>query len=470
MADMENNAGSGTAVVPQSQIARDLATPIDLDPTRSFKREALARWHDNVDFTSSRGLKMAKMVLWIVFGLGGLWAAFVPLGGAVIAIGRVAAENQNRVVQHLEGGILTKVHVHEGEHVDAGQVLAELDSSQVGPQLDNLRLQRAITRVQLARRRAEIAGANEIKLPELPQSLLDNARLQDTIESQTSEFHALNDLTKSQIDILENKIESLKDDIAGQQSVIEARAKQEELLALELRDFKDLLEKGLIQRTKVFATERELSIVRANLNIAKLQIEKSESEIISTQAQKGQVRLERIKQAEDLSIQLQKDLNKLETDIARFEDVLERTLIRSPSAGTVFRIAKKTIGAVVAPGEAMMEIVPSLDDFRVEAQVAIRDREEVYVGQEVEMRLLSVKSRSDPPLYGKVTYVSADAVVSDRTPEGNYIAYISVDEGQDTSAVRPGTVATVFLKTEPKTFLEILVLPISRFTERAFKG
>jgi HlyD family type I secretion membrane fusion protein len=468
--ETQNNAGSGTAVVAQSSISKDLAAPIDLDPTRSFKRDALARWHDHVDFSSSRGLKMAKMVLLIVFGLGGLWAAFVPLGGAVIAIGRVAAENQNRIVQHLEGGILAEVLVHEGERVDAGQVLARLDASQVGPQIDNLRLQRAITKVQLARRRAEIAGADQITLPEFEPELAGNERLQETIESQTSEFVALNNLTKSQIEILDNKISSLEDDISGQQSVIEARAKQEELLALELRDFKDLLEKGLIQRTRVFSTERELSIVRANLNIAKLQIEKSESEIISTQAQKGQVRLERIKQAEDLSIQLQKEMNKLDSDIARLTDVVERTLIRSPSAGTVFRIAKKTIGAVVSSGEALMEIVPVLEDFRVEARVAIRDIEEVYVGQDVEMRLLSVKSRSDPPLTGKITYVSADAVVTEQNPEGNYIAYISVDEGQETSSVMPGNVATVFLKTEPKTFLEILVLPISRFTERAFKG
>ncbi|WP_417451976.1 HlyD family type I secretion periplasmic adaptor subunit [Kordiimonas sp.] len=470
MAENEEKTGESTAVVPKSAIAQALATPIDLDTSKSFKRLSLQRWHDNIDYSDNRALKLAKVVLFLVFGIGGLWAAFAPLGGAVIATGRVAAENQNRVVQHLEGGILTEVLVREGERVDAGQVLARLDTSQIGPQLDNLRLQRAVLRVQLARRRAEIKGANSITMPSFPDEMLENPRLQETIESQTSEFYALNDLTQSQIDILENKIKALRDDIRGQQAVIEARTKQEELLALELRDFKDLLEKGLVQRTRVFATERELSIVRANLSIAKLQIEKSKNEIVSTEAQKGQVRLERLKQAEDLSIELQKELNKFESEIARYEDVSERKLIKAPSNGTVFRIAKKTIGAVLAPGEALMEIVPTLENFRVEAQVAVRDIEEVYVGQDVEMRLLSVKSRSKPPLTGKITYVSADAVVSDANPQGSYIAYIAVDEGQETNSIMPGNVATVFIKTEPKTFLEILILPISRFTERAFKG
>ena len=165
----------------------------------------------------------------------------------VVGVSLIFAENQNRIVQHLEGGILAEVLVHEGERVDAGQVLARLDASQVGPQIDNLRLQRAITKVQLARRRAEIAGADQITLPEFEPELAGNERLQETIESQTSEFVALNNLTKSQIEILDNKISSLEDDISGQQSVIEARAKQEELLAKNVAVYKDAMQRAGIQ-------------------------------------------------------------------------------------------------------------------------------------------------------------------------------------------------------------------------------
>ncbi|WP_417459286.1 HlyD family type I secretion periplasmic adaptor subunit [Kordiimonas sp.] len=470
MMEQDQNNTTGSAVAKPAKTGQELADPITVDTSRAFKREDLERWHDTVDYSSDRGLKLAKLVILFVFGFGGIWACTAPLGGAVIATGRVVAENHNRVVQHLEGGILSEVVVREGQRVEVGQELARLDSSRVVPQLENAELQRAVLQVQLARRRAEIQGLDEITLPEFSPELLANKRLQETIESQTSEFYALNDLEHSQIKILDNKIEALKDDIEGQQAVIKAREKQDELLAMELRDFKDLLEKGLVQRTRVFATERELAAVRANTEISKLNIEKSRNDIVSTEAQKAQVRLERLKQAEGVSVELQKDINTLDAQIAQLQDVLERTVIRSPTAGFVFRIAKKTPGAVLRPGDALLEIVPELEDFRVEANVQIRDFEKVFIGQDVEMRLLSVTNRATPPVKGKITYLSSDSVMAEDKPEGYYIAYVSVNEGEDTASVVPGNMATVFIKTEPSTFLEILLNPLTRFSSRAFKG
>lgn len=453
-----------------AKTGKSLSEQIVVDTSRVFKRSALERWHDSVDFTSDRGLRLAKIVIILVFGFGGIWSCTAPLGGAVIATGRVVAENHNRVIQHLEGGILSEVKVREGQRIDVGQVLAVLDNSRIIPQLENAELQRAVLQVQLARRRAEIEGLDRVPLPDFSPELLANQRLQETIESQTSEFHALNDLMHSQMKILDNKIEALKDDIEGQQAVVKAREKQDELLAMELRDFKDLLEKGLVQRTRVFATERELAAVRANTEISKLNIEKSRNEIISTEAEKAQVRLERLKQAEGVSVELQKNINSLDAQIAQLEDVMERLLVRSPVAGLVFRIAVKTPGAVIKSGEPMMEIVPELEEFRVEASVQVRDIEDVYVGQDVEMRLASMKSRSTPPIKGKITYVSSDSVVSESSPQGYYIAYVNVNEGENLGSVLPGNTATVFIKTEPKTFLEILISPLTRFSERAFKG
>ncbi len=468
--EQDQNNTTGSAVAKTAKTGQSLADPITVDTSRVFKREELERWHDTVDYSSDRGLKLAKIVILLVFGFGGIWACTAPLGGAVIATGRVVAENHNRVIQHLEGGILSEVVVNEGQRVEDGQVLARLDGSRVTPQLKNAELQRAVLQVQLARRRAEIQGATQIQLPDLSPELLANTRLQETIDSQTSEFHALNDLMRSQIQILDNKIEALKDDIEGQQAVIKAREKQDELLAMELRDFKDLLEKGLVQRTRVFATERELAVVRANTEISKLNIEKSRNDIVSTESEKMQVRLERLKQAEGVSVELQKNINTLDAQIAQYQDVLERTIIRSPAAGFIFRISKKTPGAVLRPGDAIMEIVPELDDFRVEANVQIRDVEKVFIGQDVEMRLLSVTNRATPPVKGKITYLSSDSIVPDDGSQGFYIAYVSVNEGEDTGSVVPGNVATVFIKTEPSTFIEILLNPLTRFSARAFKG
>jgi len=433
-----------------------------------FNRADLDTWHKAVDYQRDKLLMIAKWVIIVVFGFGGIWAATVPLGGAVVATGRVVAENHNRIVQHLEGGILSELLVHEGEHVEKGQVLARLDDSQLRPQLENMKLQRAIRRVQLARRQAEITGADKITLPAIDPSIADNPSLKETIQGQTSEFNALKDLTLSQIDVLNNKIKATESDIEGRKAVIKALNKQADLYELELKDYKNLYKKGLVQRTKVFATERQLASLRANIATAKLEMGKSRNDIISIQSQISQVKLQRIKDAEDISTQLQKELNQYESQISRVDDMIKRTYLRAPTAGTVFRIAQKTLGGVIKPGQPIMEIVPSLEEYRLEVQISVKDIESVHVGQDVTARFISVKQRGVPPLKGKITYLSSDAVVSQGNPMGNYVAYVAIDDDSHEAALVPGNIASVFIQTEPMTFLEMMLQPITRFTQRAF--
>ncbi|NVK40222.1 MAG: HlyD family type I secretion periplasmic adaptor subunit [Oceanospirillaceae bacterium] len=436
-----------------------------------FERPALQKWHDTVDTDVTPILKRAMWALILIFGFGGLWAVSVDIGGAVIASGRVIAKDRNRVVQHLEGGILNELTVREGDRVTAGQVVARLDSTQVMAQLNAAKLQQAVLMAQLARRRAETDLAATIDFPtDVEPQIAQTERYQETVESEQKEFDAQRRFYLAKIDITDTKIEGQRSNIQGTREVLTAFEKQLELYRLELRDFKQLLEQGLIKRTQVFATERKVAEVEAQIANAHLDIDKAQNNIDNLNREKRQTTLSYLKDANQIVVQVQQRLNQLESQVERLQDMAERGEIRSPVDGTIFRIATRTLGAVVRPGETIMEIFPNNDALTIEAYVQLYDIEQVHIGQEVQVVFPSNREKALSPIPGHLVYLSADAVVSDQNPIGSYVAHVTIDPGEDTTDLLPGNFAEVYIKTEPKTFLEHITRPFTRFTFRMFKG
>lgn len=436
-----------------------------------FDRNALQEWHKSVDTDTTPILKRAMYALIAIFGFGGIWAVSVDIGGAVIASGRVIAQDRNRVVQHLEGGILDELTVREGDRVSTGDIVARLDGTQVYAQLNAARLQQAVMNAQLARRHAETQLREAIQFPEDVDSSIKNAeRYRETVASEQQEFDAQRRLYLARLDILETQIEGEHTDIKGQREVLTALEKQQELYRLELTDFKALLEKGLIKRTQVFATERKVAEVEAQIANAHLSIDKANNNIDNLKREKRQTTLTYLKDANQAVVQIQQRMNQLDSQIERLADMADRAEIRSPVDGTIFRIATRTLGAVVRPGETIMEIFPDNDALTIEAQVQLTDIEQVQVGQDVQVVFPSNREKAMTPIPGKLIYLSADAVVSERNPIGSYVAHVSIDPDYQTSDLLPGNFAEVYIQTEPKTFLEHVSRPFTRFAFRAFKG
>ncbi|MFC4347216.1 HlyD family type I secretion periplasmic adaptor subunit [Kordiimonas lipolytica] len=436
-----------------------------------FERAALQAWHEQVDTDPTPILKRAMWVLIIVFGFGGLWSVSVDIGGAVIASGRVIAKDRNRVVQHLEGGILDELMVREGDRVQAGDIIARLDDTQIKAQLNAAELQRAVFDAQLARRRAETQFAETIAFPpDVPEHIRNTERYQETVESERQEFDAQRRFYLAKMDILETKIAGQNVNIQGTQAILEAYERQLVSYRLELKDFRELLTQGLIKRTQVFATERKVAEVEAQLANAKLEIENARNNIDNLTREKRQTRLSYLKEANSILVQIQQRINQTEAQITRLRDMAARSDIKSPVDGTIFRIATRTLGAVVRPGETMLEIFPHNDALTIEASVQLKDIEQVQVGQEVQVVFPSDREKSMTPIPGHLVYLSADAVVSEQNPMGSYVAHITINPGEDTTDLLPGNFAEVYIKTEPKTFLEHISRPFTRFTFRMFKG
>jgi len=454
-----------TELTPVSENSKSLAVIDD-----RFQRGDLQSWHENVDTNRRPILRMAWWVFIAVFGFGGLWAAIAPLGGSIVANGRVIAEDRNRIVQHLEGGILSELRVREGDAVVKGQIIAVLDDTQIAAQRQANLLQRAILRVQLARRRAETNEQTTIQFPDnIHPAVADNPRVREAIQSQREEFQAQLRFLAAGEEIADARIRGQQGDIEGLEKVIVAMDRQLELYQLELDDYTDLLAKGRIDRPRVFATERQVVDLVARLARTNLDIKAAQNNIETLANEKRQLKLKFSKESHAALVELQQQLNQIDGTVARLDDILKRLLVRAPENGTVFRISKRTLGAVLKPGEPIMEIFPDEDLLTIEAQLEVRHREKVFAGQEATLVFPGNRIESVTQYPARVSFVSPDVVLSEQNPQGNYVVQVVLsDVSAEIPNFLPGKQAQVFIKTTPKTFLDIILGPITRFTQNVF--
>jgi len=434
-----------------------------------FQRSTLEDWADQVDTDTSKVKRLAQIVFIIIFVFGGVWACTAPLGGAIVLSGRVMAEGKNRVIQHLEGGILEELYVREGDKVQAGQIVAKLDTTQIRAQLRANELQKAIMRIILARHRAEVRDLEEIIFPDdINPSVADHPRVIETIKSQREEFEAQYNFRQAGREIIDAKIRGQQGDIEGLNEVLKAMTRQLELYEVELRDYRDLLERGAIDRTRVFATERQVVDHEARIARTKLDIKAAENNIETLLNEKRQNQLKFLQNAAERVVQSQREITRFDATIDRLRDMDRRSEIVSNDNGTVFRIAKQTIGGVLKGGEPLMEIYPDDDSLTVEGQLEVRYIEKVFVGQEAAIVFPTNRAKSTIQFPATVSFVSPDSVTSERNPMGHYIIRVTAEKPEEILELIPGNSAQLFIKTEPQTFIDVLAGPLKKFGDNAF--
>lgn len=411
----------------------------------------------------------AALVLATVFGAGGYWAATAPLGGSVVSSGKVVAQGRNVVVQNLEGGILSQVHVVEGQRVTRGELLAELDTTASQSQLDRSLVERAVTLIELQRWRAERDGATEF-VPDLAplDGLEDNPRVTDALRNQTDEFNSSRDAFAQALNVIDGRISNEQEDLIYLSAQLAETEAQTELVNKELENMQTLQKKGLVPNARVISLERELSRLQAQRSNVLATTEKSNNNIASFSEEKDQILSERrVKVSENLT-RLQRQINQTDDVITRLKDVIRRSDITAPVTGTVFSIPVRSIGAVIGSGKTIVEILPGEVSLEIEAMIEPRDVTKLHIGQEVDVVFPTDQTNVLPPLKGEVSYVSADAHFDEVAKVSVYLARVSLPDDWSGRTILPGNVAEVFFKTKSRTLLELIADPITRFTSKTF--
>jgi epimerase transport system membrane fusion protein len=420
--------------------------------------------------------RLGLLVILVVFGGFGAWAALAPLSSAALAPGIITVESYRKTVQHLEGGIIKEIHVRDGDIVEKDRVLITMDDTQSRAQLEVLRGQYYISASREARLVAQRDGLSQVSYPPDLTSRKDEPKVEDAIRVQDQTFRVRKAALEGEVSLYQRQIEQLRAKSRGLKSQKESRERLVSSFRGELQDFESLLKEGFTDRQKVRELERNLAQSQGQLGELASEIAATELQINETELKILQIKKEAQREvAKELS-EVQADLFELREKIQSLEDTVRRTVIRSPDAGMVLGLQVHTIGAVIPPGGRILDIVPQNEKLIVEARVSPLDIDRVRTGQTAEVRFSAFKSRETPKIDGRLIGVSADRLVEE-SEQGSipyYLARVEIaPEGLQALArqnleLMPGMPAEVLINTGSRTLLQYLADPLGDMFARSF--
>jgi HlyD family secretion protein len=416
------------------------------------------------------------LVVFLVFVVGfGVWSVLAPLAEAAIAPGVIKVEGNRRTVQHLEGGIVREILVRDGDKVQAGQVLMRLDDIQSDSTTEAQRAQRWALMAQDARLVAELAGGTGAVPIEFPPELLNSShpRARDVVRGQREVYEARMASLNSQLQVLRARIEQQHATIRGAQGQMTATRNQLALIRQEEQMRRGLVAQGLARLPDLLALQRAMAGLEGTMQELNGQIDRANATIAETERQIRQVLDQRIQEVSTELREVRGKLAEVEERLRAATDVQTRRDIVAPESGTVVNLRLFTIGAVVRPGDALLDIVPDHDRLVAEVNIQPSDIDVVFPGLQSEIRLPAFKQRLVPFLHGKVTWVAADVTTNEQTRQQYYRAYILIDREQlerlPNVFLTPGMPVEAHVQIGERSFFQYMTQPIRDSFARAFR-
>ncbi|UUP18328.1 HlyD family type I secretion periplasmic adaptor subunit [Nitratireductor thuwali] len=432
------------------------------------------QWYSEVPRSIWKQTTVGLVLLVVSFGGFGTWALTAPLAAAVIAQGSFVATGQNKIVQHLEGGIIKQILVDEGDLVETDQPLVVLDETAARAKERQLVLRKARLEIIAARLAAQVQGRDTIELPPVISQNLDDPDISAILHSQKLSFDAWRSKLASDLQLLDQNIESYGFRATGYERQREAVQEQLQLLQEEYEGKKTLLHKGLIRNTEVKAIQRAIAEAQGQIGRLSAEIAETKSQMVKQEQQARQTRNTYQEAALDELQGIEADLESVREQAREAANVLHRATINAPVAGTVVRLYYHTPGGVIESGKPILEILPADAPLIIEAQVSRNEIDSVKVGQKATVRLTALNQRTTPVLNGDVFYISADSL-AEQTQNGDrevYLARIRLPVSELTRvpgfAPTPGMPAEILIQTMERTFFSYITKPITDSMARAF--
>ena len=371
-------------------------------------------------------LPKVSITIWVI-GIGLLvlliWAWLFKLEEVSQGTGKVVPTSKEQVIQSLEGGILTKLEVKEGDIVKKGQTLAQLDPTRFASNVGESESLLLSSQATSARLRAEVNGGPLV----FPESVRNVPKL---VNEETQLYHS--------------RRANMEESIAGLQQALT-------LVQQELRMTEPLVAKGAASEVEVLRLKRQANELQNQINDVRNQYF--------------------VKSREELS-KANTDVETQQQVIKGKSDSLNRTIFKAPVRGIVKEIDVMTLGGVVPQNGKLMTIVPLDEQLLIEARISPRDIAFIHPGQEALVKITAYDYSIFGGLEGKVTVISPDTIRDEvKQDQFYYRVYIRTDSDKlynkagKAFAITPGMVSSVDIKTGQKTILEYLLKPFNKAKE-----
>ena len=432
-------------------------------------------WYQEVPRSIGKQAAFGIILMLVTFGGFGVWAFYAPLAAAVIAQGSFVATGQNKIVQHLEGGIIADIQVQEGDRVSEGQIMLSLDPTLALATNRELFLRRIRLEATQARLMAEHLHQDALVFPPHLEEVRGDYEVGVILDGQALAFRASVASLANEVSVIARNLEALDIRTTGYGIQLRSVRSQLGLLAEELEAKTELVERGLSRRSEALALQR--AMFEADGQVGRLEAEINELAEMRAkfEAQIDKTRDEYSRNALTQLQTIQSELESIREQSRKSANILERTHVLAPVSGTVIRLYYHTTGGVVETGRPILEILPADAPLIIEVLVPRANIDSVSIGQQATVRLTGLNQRTTPVLNGEVDYVSADAIADSANGMRRevYLARVTVTP-EEMQRIRgftptPGMPAEIMIQTEERTFAQYMAKPIVDSMTRAFR-
>ena len=396
------------------------------------------------------------------------WAALTELDDVTRADGRIVPTQQVQVIQAAEQGVLQALHVAEGDLVQAGDSLMELDRTLLTSQLDQEQQRAFGLMARIARLQAEIDGLDLEFQPELVQ------RTPSVVRSEAALFAARREELSDRIEVLERQRMQRRQEYEEGLVDQETARTTLSLIDEEIAIIAPLVDRRVEPETTILGLRRNEAEWRGREIRAAATLVRLRSSLDEIDDRIRSVRSEaRAAALSELSIATA-ELAELEPRLPALIQRVTRSELRAPARGIVNRILLTTQGGVAQAGETLLEIVPLDDTLLVEAYVRPSDIAFLYPGQPVKVKITAYDFSRYGGIDGEITRIGADAVTRPDRDEQVFIVHVRtqtniLDADGAALEIIPGMVAEVDILAGQKTVLEYLTQPVIRVKDRALR-
>jgi len=423
---------------------------------------------------SSRGPILTGLILlMMLFGGGIVWSYFANISGAVIATGTVAVQGKPKTVQHLDGGIVAEIAIADGDTVKQGEIVIRLDKTllEANEQIYTNRLKETVAR--RSRLASERDDLENVLWEEELLDLLNVEQEKNIKEGHDRLFVARKSSREGQIAQLEERIAQFKNQTAGTNALRSSKKRQITMIGEELVNVNTLKEKGLVTNTQVMTLERQKEDLTGQIGEHEAELARIANSINEAQIQILQIDREFRQSVLTELREVEQEINEVTQQLQATIEQLRRVDIKAPVNGIVHELSVFTIGGVIGPGEAIMQVIPQDEKFVVEANVEPQFIDELYPDQAATLRFSAFNQRTTPEINGTVKGISANVVVNEQSGIPFYKVRLGVTEEElarlNGQQLIPGMPVEAFIKTRDRSALNYLIKPLQDQVNRAFR-
>ena len=430
------------------------------------------------EFDSARStVSTVRLGRWIVLlGFGGfvLWASLAPLSEGVPAQASVVIDTKRKPIQHQTGGIVRDVQVREGDWVQEGQVLLELEDANAKAQFEGVRQQYLALRASESRLMAEQLGLGTIDFhPDLKSAMSDSFALRHMANHQQI-FESRRKSLASELGALQENMLGLEAQQMGSKALLVQRKASLALLREQAQQTRTLADEGYLPRNRQLELDRQLSDLVGQISDLEAGVERGARSVAEMRLRMDQRRSDYRKEVDTQLADVRREVEALEERLQAVKLELGRTSLKSPASGQVIGLMVQSPGAVIGPGMKVMDIVPERETLLVEARLSPQYIDRVRQQQEVDVRFSVFANTPQLVVPGKVISLSSD-LISDAagmsrqpgSPPEYYLVRVALDNDVAASVlkhrrIQPGMPADVVIKTGERSLLQYILRPLTK--------